>query len=120
MPDPRQNEATISGTVAAITPVQTVGSKNTPKQILAIVTDGRYPETIPVEFFGDKAIDSLTEAVRKGLAVGVAVSVDVFVKGREHGGKYYPSLGYRSGTLEFVERATSNAAETGPDDDLPF
>lgn len=115
------NEAIVAGLVQAITPVQTVGAKNTPKQILAIVTDDRYPETIPVEFFGDKAIDELTAAVRGGLAHGVSVLVGVRIKGREHGGKYYPSLGYRGGSLKFERRPAPPAGEPSTaDDDLPF
>lgn len=117
----KPNEAIVAGLVQAITPVQTVGTKSTPKQVLAIVTDGRYPETIPVEFFGDKAIDELTAAVRGGLGRGVSVLAGVYLKGREHGGKYYTSLSYRGGSLKFESHATPLAGEpSDADDDLPF
>lgn len=113
----RHNETTIAGRVAAITPVQTVGSKSTPKQSLVITTDGRYPEMIAVEFFGDAAVDALTTAVRGGLGIDTEVCVGAYVKGREHGGRYYTSLSFRAGSLMFDPPPPTYPASG---DDLPF
>lgn len=120
-----ENTATIVGTLAEITATENVGAKQTPKRMAIVVTGGKYPETIAVEFFGDAAIKDLDDA---GLRAGDNVTIKCWVKGREYKGRYYTSLSAKRGgvTRSGGERAAASppppfADDSGPSlDDLPF
>lgn len=121
-----ENNATIAGTLSAITETENVGAKQTPKRLAIVVTGGKYPETIAVEFFGDSAIKDLDDA---GLREGDAVTIKCWVKGREFKGRYYTSLSARRGGVTRIGGDRSAAPTPTPafgrddgdlTDDLPF
>lgn len=119
-----ENTATIVGTLAEITATENVGTKQTPKRLAIVVTGGKYPEMIAVEFFGDAAIKDLDDA---GLRVGDGVIIKCWVKGREHKGRHYTSLSAKRGgiTRSGGERAPASPPAAASDhgeltDDLPF
>lgn len=119
-----ENTATIVGTLAEITATENVGTKQTPKRLAIVVTGGKYPETIAVEFFGDAAIKDLDDAA---LRVGDAVVIKCWVKGREYKGRYYTSLSAKRGgvTRSGGERTPASPPVAVSDhgdltDDLPF
>lgn len=119
-----ENTATIVGTLAEITATEVVGTKQTPKRLAIVVTGGKYPETIAVEFFGDAAIKDLDDAA---LRDGDSVAIKCWVKGREHKGRYYTSLSAKRGgvTRSGGERTRASQPAAASDhgeltDDLPF
>ena len=122
------NNTIISGIVAAVGPVETVGAKAHKKQIVAVTTDGQYPQTIGVEFFGKNQplVDNLD------IQEGDRVRLHCNINGREHGGRYYVTLSAWKAetdadtaapppqTTQRRDRGAPAAATPRPDDDLPF
>lgn len=72
---------TLSGTVEKLSPVQHIGEKNYPKQLVWIQTSGKYPQTIELEAFGDRANDTSI------LSIGDQVDLTFDLKGRKWTGK---------------------------------
>ena len=72
---------TLSGTVEKLSPVQHIGEKNYPKQLVWIQTAGKYPQTIELEAFGDRANDTSI------LSIGDQVDLTFDLKGRKWTGK---------------------------------
>lgn len=72
---------TLNGTVEKLSPVQHIGEKNYPKQLVWIQTDGKYPQTVELEAFGDRANDTSI------LSVGDQVDLTFDLKGRKWTGK---------------------------------
>ena len=71
----------IKGTVAKLSTVDFIGEKKYPKQMVWIRTEGKYPQTIELEAFGDRANDTSI------LTIGDSVNFTFDVKGREWTGK---------------------------------
>jgi hypothetical protein len=121
------NSTIISGIVAAVGPVETVGAKAHKKQIVAVTTDGQYPQTIGVEFFGKNQplVDNLD--IREGDRIRCHCNIN----GREHNGRYYVTLSAWKAEADAGTAAapppTTQRRDRGappppanPDDDLPF
>jgi hypothetical protein len=71
----------LEGTVEKLSPVQHIGEKNYPKQMVWIQTGGKYPQTVELEAFGDRANDTSI------LSVGDQVEIYFDLKGRKWTGK---------------------------------
>jgi hypothetical protein len=112
------NATIISGTIATIGQVETVGAKQHKKQIVAVDTGGQYPQTIGVEFFGKNQplVDNLN------LQQGDRVRIHCNINGRESNGRYYVSLS--AWKVENDNRAAPPTSSGRPasrtDDPLPF
>jgi hypothetical protein len=76
---------TVKGTVETVLPLETFNSGFT-KRVLVVLTDDKYPQTIPVEFIKDKA------EVLTGLVKGQEVTAYVNLRGSEYNGKYYANI----------------------------
>ena len=74
-PSKTQNMSTIRGTITEILPVEQAGQYQ--KRIVAIETHEDYPQTLGVEFFGDKGL-----AMAANLRTGEDVEVSINIKGR--------------------------------------
>jgi hypothetical protein len=72
---------TLNGTVERLSPVQHIGEKNYPKQLVWIQTGGKYPQTVELEAFGDRANDTSI------LSIGDQVEFTFDLKGRKWTGK---------------------------------
>ena len=77
---------TVTGMVDAIGQRRELGKAKTPMVTLVVEEGGKYPSPVPVECWGDLADEA------EGCAVGDAVEVDAYVRGREYNGRYYASL----------------------------
>jgi single-strand DNA-binding protein len=105
------NSITIKGTVHHIGDVETFASGFT-KRLLVVDNGEQYDSTVPIEFKKDKG--DLLNALR----VGQEVTVHVNLGGREHGGRYFPSLsGWK---IEAAPVAAAPVADEGEDDELGF
>ena len=71
----------LEGTVEKLSPVQHIGEKNYPKQMIWIQTGGKYPQTVELEAFGERANDTSI------LSIGDQVKIDFDLKGRKWTGK---------------------------------
>jgi hypothetical protein len=98
------NSITIKGTVHHIGDVETFASGFT-KRLLVVDNGEQYDSTVPIEFKKDNG-DLLN-----ALILGQTVTVHTNIGGREHNGRYFPSL---SGWKIDAEAAPVAAA---PDDD---
>lgn len=121
---------TLSGTVEKLSPVQHIGEKNYPKQLVWIQTAGKYPQTIELEAFGDRANDTSI------LSIGDQVDLTFDLKGRKWTGKdgiekCFTTLSIlkveAKGKVSYKEQATAiketnkKFATTANDEsDLPF
>ena len=91
------------------------------KETILVRTNEEYDNLYPIEFFGDKAIQNLSN-----IAVGDTVEVEFNVKANEYKGKHYVSLGGWKAVK--TEGSTPSAPPVAPkpitngsdDDDLPF
>lgn len=72
------DKAEVIGKVYFKTEVELIGANQVKKQILAVQTEGQYPQKIPVEFMADK-VDLLNN-----LQIGQQVKVSVNVRGNEY------------------------------------
>jgi hypothetical protein len=68
----------VVGKVCHKSEVELLGQNQIKKQIIAVETDGQYPQKIPVEFLKDK-VDLLNN-----VEVGQSVKVSVNIKGKEY------------------------------------
>lgn len=83
----KANGGIVAGVIIARGEIKEVGTKGHRKCEIAVSTGGRYPQTIPVEFFGrnlDKLIDS-------GADVNDEVIIAVDIKGRTSGSRTFGS-----------------------------
>jgi hypothetical protein len=101
------NSITIKGTVHHIGDVETFASGFT-KRLLVVDNGEQYDSTVPIEFKREKG-DLLN-----ALILGQTVTVHTIIGGREHGGRYFPSL---SGWKIDAEAAPVAAPD---DDELGF
>ena len=121
----------LTGIVEVVLPVEKIGAKGTPKQIVVLkVEDGHYPQSIPIEFFG-KAVSKIGD-----LAAGQAVTISIDVRGRRWTSpqgevKYFSSIsGWRiqstsAGGNDYPTEGGGGGGGTGgfpgnSDDDIPF
>lgn len=77
---------TIQGTIIKIGETETVGTNGFTKRLLVIESEAKFNNTIPVEFLKEKG-DMLNK-----FALGDLVEVSINIGGREHNGKFYPSI----------------------------
>ena len=118
----------IKGIVAKLSTVDFIGEKKYPKQMVWIRTEGKYPQTIELEAFGDRANDTSI------LTIGDSVNFTFDVKGREWTGKdgvqkVFTSLSIIKveveGKTSYKEQAqgakeTQKAFQAEVNDSLPF
>lgn len=81
----RANGGIVVGTIIDIGAIRTVGARGHRKCELVVSTGGRFPQTIPVEFFG-RNLDKLIES---GANVNDEVMIAVDLKGRSSGARTY-------------------------------
>lgn len=106
-------KTTIKGKVIKVeTQTGTSAKGEWKSQTVVTETPAQYNNTIPVRFF-NKDIDA---------QVGDTVEIDLYIGGREHEGRYFPSLD--GDKLTVVEKATATTPVAEPVDDsgeqLPF
>jgi len=109
---------TVKGTVETVLDLETFPSGFS-KRVLVILTNDKYPQTIPVEFVKDK-----TE-VLTGLTKGQEVTAYVNLRGSEDNGKYYANIqGWKldKGEIQSTEPKPTAAGGIAVDvsDDSPF
>lgn len=75
------------------------------KQVVAVQTQGQYPQKYGLEFIKDKGL-GLVET----LSVGMEVDIACNLRGNEHNGNYYTSL----------NAWKINSKSESEEDDLPF
>jgi hypothetical protein len=89
---------TVEGKICFKSPVETFGNKGFRKQTIVVETDGKYPQTIPVEVSGDLLV------VSNGLQFGEQVKVSYWLRGNKYKERYYVNLSakeiVRSGNKE--------------------
>ena len=85
----KANSGVVAGTITRVDPMQTVGAKNHRKISIVVTTDGRYPQVIPVEFFGSD-VDAFETS---GAGVNDEVLVAIRIKGRASGSRIFGSNG---------------------------
>lgn len=83
----RANSGVVIGTIVKVGETQTVGNKGHKKRSIVVNTGGRYPQFIPVEFFGR----NLDKFVESGADVNDDAMIAVDIKGRESGSRVFGS-----------------------------
>lgn len=83
----RANSGVVVGTIAKVGPVKSVGAKGHSKVEITVNTGGKWPQIVPVEFFG-RNLDKFTES---GANVNDEVMIAVDLKGRESGVRVFGS-----------------------------
>lgn len=81
------NSGVVVGAITKVGPVKSVGSKGHSKIEIVVTTGGKWPQFIPVEFFG-RNVDKFTDS---GANVNDEVTIAVYLKGRENGSRVYGS-----------------------------
>ena len=118
----------IKGIVAKLSTVEHIGEKKYPKQMVWIKTDGKYPQTLELEAFADRANDTSI------LSIGDNVNFTIDLKGREFTGKDGQQRVFNSlsilkveveGKTSYKEQAqgakeTQKAFQAEVNDSLPF
>ena len=79
--------AEITGTVHQIGDLQTFPSGFTKRELIVLEEDGNYPQHHKIEVIKDKC-SSLDR-----LSIGQSIKVTVNLRGNEHNGNFYNSLG---------------------------
>jgi hypothetical protein len=94
----------ITGKVIHIGQVESFGAKGFKKQIVAIETEleSKYPQQIPLEATG-KTIDLV-----KHLQAGDEIEAVFSIGGREHNGRYYPSIKLIGINSEEIQNRVTN------------
>jgi hypothetical protein len=114
----KQGAGTMKGRVHEVTPLEHVGAKRHPKRslVLAINEDDKYPQNVPIEFFGEDKVALLAEI---GCDDEVTVSFDL--RGREGGGRWYSSVnGWKVEVNERAAAPVPNGSAGNDDEGLPF
>lgn len=81
------NSGVVEGAITKVGPVKSVGSKGHRKVEIVVSTGGKWPQFIPVEFFGR----NVEEFTKSGADVNDEVLIAVYLKGRENGSRVYGS-----------------------------
>ncbi|HMA79042.1 MAG TPA: DUF3127 domain-containing protein [Candidatus Paceibacterota bacterium] len=96
----------VKGRLIHVGEIETVGQNNMEKRVVAVETEGQYPQQIGIELIKDKA-RLITEDDN-----GRDCTIDINLRGREYNGKYYVNLsGWK---VEFHGEAQTS------DDNEPF
>lgn len=83
----KANSGIVAGIISKVGAVKTVGSKGHQKVEIVVTTEGRWPQHIPVEFFGQ----NLAKFETSGANVNDEVMIAVDIKGRESGSRVFGS-----------------------------
>jgi len=76
----------LTGPVEFIGETEEFGAKGFRKRIIVVTEGDKYPQSVPFEFV-QGSVDKLD-----GVMVGEVVTIAFNLRGREHNGRYYPSL----------------------------
>jgi len=76
----------VKGRLIHVGEIETVGQNNMEKRIVAVETEGEYPQQIGIEMIKEK-----TKLITEG-DQGRDVTVSINLRGREYNGKYYVNL----------------------------
>lgn len=111
----RANSGVVVGTIEKVGAVKSVGSKGHSKVEIVVSTGGKWPQFIPVEFFG-RNLDKFKES---GANVNDEVMIAVDLKGRESGARVF---GSNDGWAIKVTRKGEppTPPPEAPDDDNPL
>lgn len=121
--DSKNNKMTIQGKVLAVKEKQDITATFSKREIW-LETEGKYPQTVCLEFSNDKC------ALLDDVAIGEYVAVEFEVRGRQHKDRVYNTLAAWKITVHpvadesrMVKQGTMSRPAhilDGPADDLPF